>query len=243
MVVCAAQMRVYGTAVNLHANDNDGYFPMYAALSNKGKDLSWPEFPDSRCDLTWFNLLAEYVGGEQIDMSGTPAERRAAQDKNVFADFRKCPSGSKKKKVEASQREVWIGCNFGGGFGGGLNGAPTKGVPWVWRRLNDPGFKMFDIRNPAGCISFADTTGGWGLVSPAAVKFNYDWDGDGKNDSNSGLLMAGIPYNYGAPKIHNNKCNIVMCDGHAEKLTFEKFLNSGLPRNQGGDDSIWRFRR
>ena len=49
----------------------------------------------------------------------------------------------------------------------------------------------------------------------------------------------GRGYNGAAPRIHSDKFNTVMCDGHIEKLTFDEFLKSGQP---GGDDSMWRFR-
>ena len=54
--------------------------------------------------------------------------------------------------------------------------------------------------------------------------------------------LGGKGYNGAAPKIHSNKFNTVMCDGHIEKLTFKQFQNSCRKKKKGGDDSLWRFR-
>ena len=217
-LVCAAQMRVYGTAVNLYANDWDDYFPRYAVYSPP----SDPGLGDRRRDLYWVNLLAPQIGGVTVSTDDRYADMLEKDQQNKIADFRKCPSGTKKQPA-------WIGVNYGG------VGSPASNIPWVYRELNDPGFKMFDVRNPAGCISFLDTSQGWGMYSPVGWKFNLDLDGDGINDT----YIGGFIYNYSAPRIHSDKFNTVMCDGHVEKLTFKEFLESG---QLSGDDSMWRFR-
>ena len=230
-LVCGAQMRVYGSALGVYAADNDGYFPYYAALNLSGGHHSVPEVDGHRPDLTWFCALADAVGGVTVPPSDPASERRRKHDLNAYADFRKCPGGQKTINVAgnvppAGYWDAWIGINYGG------NGSPTSNVPWVYRRINDPGFKTYDIRNPADCISFLDTRAGWGIYSPAIWKFVIDWDGDGKKDTND------YPYNWGAPKIHSDKFNTVMCDGHLKKMTFETFQLSSKPKN----NHIWRFR-
>ena len=171
-VVCAAQMRVYGTAVNLYANEWDNYFPRYAAHNNQGVDIS-----DTRRDLTWFNLLAPDVGGVTISKDDPRPVMLEKDLKNYFADFRQCPSGIMVKSIADGHTGVWIGVNYGGVADWG------DPIPWLWRRLNDPGIKIYDFRSPARCISFLDTRGGWGLYSPGRWKFSWDSDGDGKNDT------------------------------------------------------------
>jgi prepilin-type processing-associated H-X9-DG protein len=59
-------------------------------------------------------------------------------------------------------------------------------------------------------------------------KWDTDYDGDGMNDSNSGVLAANLsPYNFAQPKIHRNGCNVALFDGHVQWISYKEFWEFG----------------
>ena len=82
-VVCAVQMRQYGSAIVYYGNDYAEWFPAYAALNEDGSDASnfYPE-------CTWVNAIAPYMEGEAISSEEPYSERIAKSERNITAQFR-----------------------------------------------------------------------------------------------------------------------------------------------------------
>ena len=214
-IVCSSQMRQYGLALVYYGNDYDEWFPPYAALNESGGDAS-NVFPEC----TWINLVAPYIGGEALSSDEPLADRAAKSARNQNAEFRHCPTG-----------KAWIGGNYGG-----IYNTPKPKAPFNWRRtrldaFNRPvwierTFRISQIKAAAEWIAFLDTLEGWGIYSPPLWPLDADLDQDGTIDSNNSASLGGAyKYNCGMPRVHYDGCNIVLCDGHVERMTFTEFLD------------------
>ena len=116
------------------------------------------------------------------------------------APIRQCPTG-----------EARIGVHYGGYY--------NTYAPFIYWESDTgtkfPPVNMGRIRAPATWIAFLDTKFDY-VYSPNSWPFNYDWDGDGIDDGYS-HPSVGI-YNRAAPRVHNDKSNIGLCDGHVETI-------------------------
>jgi prepilin-type N-terminal cleavage/methylation domain-containing protein/prepilin-type processing-associated H-X9-DG protein len=202
-IVCAAQMRQYGLAVVQYEVDNKDQFPPYCHITAYNNPPA--------TETVWVNLLAPFFGGEQLLPNDTPAVKRQKSDKNMAAKFRRCAT-----------RKAWVGVHYGG------NASGNNVAPFIITDSSWPAFKGSSIRHPATWIAFMDTTNGWGMYSPKRWPFDYDYDKDGIKDSNRAAAMNVYWYNDAAPKAHFDSSNIVLCDGHVERMTYRQFVN---PKN------------
>jgi prepilin-type N-terminal cleavage/methylation domain-containing protein/prepilin-type processing-associated H-X9-DG protein len=200
-VVCAAHEKQYGLGLAMYINDT-AKFPDYADITG----LTLTSTAGKNEHSIWINLIAPYMGGEKIYASDLPAVKIAKSNKNMNSKFRQCPTG-----------KASVGVHYGGFANGGSSG------PFVYVSLPDaPSLKYNLIRQPATLIALLDVAHQWGMYSPTALPYNADWDKDGFLDT---YANCGYLYNDGAPKVHSNACNIVLCDGHVERFRFKDWLN------------------
>ena len=203
---CAAQQRQYGIATSMYANDNDQSFPFFAPESIGGGVV------DS--NTMWYGKVGRYM-----NLTGS-AGKGGQATVSQLAKVRRCPSG--KRKVDGIDGwSSWIGTNYGG-FNFASFPAPA---PIVYGRqgatMSDP-VQLSKIKKPADWILFLDTVH-YFVYTPALegwrVHEGRDVDKDGKKDS-----CAGIPedFNGANPRVHNNGCNITLCDGHVEWISFKE---------------------
>jgi prepilin-type processing-associated H-X9-DG protein len=93
-------------------------------------------------------------------------------------------------------------------------------APWLIQGPTERGFKYDAVKNPAEWMIFLDVATGWGMYSPNGWRFNRDMSGDLIEDTNS---QVNYNYNHANPRVHNNGCNIVLCDGRADWMSFSLF--------------------
>ena len=204
-VVCASQMKQWALAELAYTAENDNIVTPYADvqdLTNGGNALN-PE-------TYWHNRLSPYLTQENFGAWG-------------MRNVRKCPM----TKGNWGENAVWVGVYYG-------ESRPER-TPFVYpKRWN--GSILADICKPANILS---------IKSPAYFlmmldvqrdhvfesvrwKWDADYDGDGMNDSNSGVLTVNLsPYNFAQPKIHRNGCNAALFDGHVQWIGYKEFWEFG----------------
>jgi type II secretory pathway pseudopilin PulG len=179
-LVCAAQMKQWSLATLAYASENNTGIPPYADtcdLTNGGNALN-PE-------TYWYNRLGPYLTEEDYGKWG-------------MDDVRRCPMA----KANWGEKAVWIGVYYGWHS---LEMAPFVFLnSWNGSTLTkrcEP-FRTTMIRTPANYLMLLDTKRDHNL-NHFFKPWDTDYDGDGKNDSNAGVIAAGLgPYNMAQPKIH-----------------------------------------
>lgn len=149
----------------------------------------------SLVDELWCNVLKPFLG-----LSPTDSDDR----------IRQCPTG-----------EAWIGAHYGGE---NPNGRPH--APFVYGKIGTKEGKpvtFLESKDPAGWALVLDSA--WRFVYTPSVsdwKLLYDSDNDGLVDSlNSNPIDQ---YNRAKPRVHNIGCNVTLCDGHVEWVSFEELF-------------------
>lgn len=208
-IQCQSQQRQYAFAITMYQGDNDQDFPFFGDEFSPSKG-GGAEDPNTM----WFNVLAPYMGEKRVtDMDYS----------QFLTDVRRCPSG----KRDTSQKWLescgywngWIGVNYAG--------SDPLGAPFNYGRCygNDVlPCKLTNIREPATWISLIDVQDHF--VAAACYPCWYlddDMDGDDEADTCSAQPFI---YNRANPKLHNNGCNITLCDGHIEWIKFEELWES-----------------
>jgi len=200
-VVCASQMKQWALATVAYTGENDNIVPPYADvqdMTNGGNALN-PE-------TYWHNRLSPYLTQEYYGTWGMDS-------------VRKCPMA----KANWGEKAVWVGVYYG-------ESHPERS-PFVYpKRWNGSSLmKMCDpasitsIRSPANFLMMLDVQRDH-VFEPIRWKWDTDYDGDGMNDSNSGVLSVNLsPYNFAQPKIHRNGCNIALFDGRTQWIRYEEF--------------------
>jgi prepilin-type N-terminal cleavage/methylation domain-containing protein/prepilin-type processing-associated H-X9-DG protein len=207
-VKCQAQQRQYGLAINMYAHDNSESLPFFCKTFLVSDSLD----PNR----LWYSVVARYM-----DIKGAVGSGGNVQAAGANSDIRRCPAGKRDTTGfygnELKSWIGWIGVNYGGYNIGGDAPAPivyeTDGTGSI---KSDP-VKLTSIRKPDDWIMLLDVIYYW-VYTPASTKFTKDMDGDGKLDSAD---CHGWFYNGANPKIHNNGCNITLCDGHTEWIDFK----------------------
>ena len=84
-----------------------------------------------------------------------------------------------------------------------------------------PPITTLEVRSPTSWLMLLDTKEHF-CYSLTNWLLDRDYDGDGMNDTHSALPPIGI-YNLGRPRVHNDGCNVMLCDGHVEWIDFRSF--------------------
>ena len=204
--VCISNMRQWGQATFIYMQDHGGAFPLFHDRYGDGWHV-WT---------FWYNTVGPYMGMPEVP-AGIPDDdpRNTA---NYVSPIRRCPAHR-----EEPGFSVRIGAHYGefnkygaGPYGPFVHGA--EGATWY------PAITQDDVDEPATWIMYLDTAAFY-IYTPSRWRFTSDRDGDGILDT------GGDPdFNGGKPRIHTDGCNVVLCDGHAEWVGFDK-----LWENDGGD--------
>ncbi len=150
----------------------------------------------------WFNTMAPYVGLEKRD-----------DDRNLVAKGRQC----------VADEHTWIGVNYGA-YNDPSTPLSYRG-PFVYRMYRGktyPNVTIGGIENPSQYVAFADVRSDHYFMSPWQWRLDFDYDSDGRNDSNLATLASYKgEYNGAAARIHNDGMNTIFCDGSARWLPFK----------------------
>jgi len=214
-ILCANNQRQWGLAFSVYYEDNDNVIPHFSSSF-------YPPSPDTT---RWNQVTAPYMG-ENINMSDS--KEREAWDES---DKQKCPSNSNMEKVRVAA--VYGGVRAYDSSTGRLS---KPGSPLLYARYSDqplpPRLKIEDVIQPAT----------WAMIVDAEISLmysfahwvpNYDADGDNIVDTAHNVWNAhGAMYNHALPKIHAGASNVLMVDGHVERILFHDFID--------GDADMWR---
>ena len=206
-VKCQAQMRQYGIATSMYANDNEGSLPFFMP------DFSGGNAPDT--NQVWYGKVGRYM-----NLTGSAGKAGSNATVAQLASVRRCPSGKRSNTLAASSTDNWqgwIGVNYAAWNTPGYRPqAPIVYGGDGTGNKSDP-MKLIAIKHPADWLMLLEVST-YFMYNPVQWPFDDDQDGDGKNDTMAGTQMM---YNGAMPKIHNNGCNLVMVDGHAEYVAFK----------------------
>ena len=201
-VVCAAQMKQWSLAALAYASENNDELVPYADVRDvaSGNAVN-PE-------TYWHKRLSPYLTKEDYGKWG-------------MDDVRKCPMG----KENWGEKAVWIGVYYGS--------HKVKHAPFIFLNQWDGNvltnmttpFKVTTIKTPANYLMLLDVIRDH-TFNPFFWTWDADYNGDGINDSNSGLLPS-RPYNMAKPRIHRGGCNVALFDGHVEWIRYETFWDCG----------------
>ncbi len=202
---CSSNMRQWGVGTSLYVHEFDDQLPLFGeALNNPAK------YGDS--STFWHAKLAPYVV-RQLSL-----EQARAGEAYGF-EVRRCPGGSVgnppywKDRTKYDQWNCWIGAHFG------TYGKPLSG-PFYYGDTERP-LKVTRIGKPSDAMMFMDTLNDY-VYSPVepAYRFVLDLNKDGAVDTYAG--EPDRPFNYGRPSVHNNGANVILLDGHVERVAFKK---------------------
>jgi len=178
-----------------------------------------PLFGYSQSDYTqpfWHALLAAYV--VKLADPGVLFTQTGVYTNQI----RQCPGGSYspppffKGAWSSTAWNCWIGANFGNV----QKGSPIS-APFYYADNGVPPLTAARIKKPSDAMIFTDSLSHY-VYSPVDVsyKFVLDLDGDGIRDSMA--QYPNVAYNNGRPTVHNNGSNLILLDGHVERVAFKK---------------------
>jgi len=211
-IKCLSNMRNWGLALNMYMGDNADSIPYF------GDDYLTPT-----ADF-WPTKLSPYLA------------KRTEAGKNVYTteaysyELRKCPGGayapppysgpSVAGQNWSTNWNCWIGAILGYG---NCSALPLTG-PFFYRNLfgyTSAPLKSTQVRKPADAAVFTESIYYY-IYSPGDPNyaFSVDMNGDGKVDTMS--RYPGWPFNFARPTVHNDGANLILLDGHAERVAFKK---------------------
>jgi prepilin-type N-terminal cleavage/methylation domain-containing protein/prepilin-type processing-associated H-X9-DG protein len=207
-IKCMSNMKNWGYATVMYLGEFNDQVPYFGYSSA------------TYTEPFWHALLAPYVA-------------KAAQPGVLFTDtqiftneLRRCPGGSfnappffkgtwNPTASGIGGWNCWIGANFG------AFGKPTLSGPFYYGNNGTPPLKASRIKRAADAMMFMDTITHY-VYSPVepGYKFTRDMDGDGVNDTMA--AYPDWPFNWAQPRVHNNGANLVLFDGHVERVSYKK---------------------
>jgi prepilin-type N-terminal cleavage/methylation domain-containing protein/prepilin-type processing-associated H-X9-DG protein len=194
-VQCASNMRQWGLATVMYANDANDTLPLFG---DDQYDYAKP---------MWFTRLAPFI------VKATK-EGLFNVTQDIYTNYvRRCPAG-KTVVGYPDDWNCWIGANFGAyGY------TPVSGV-FYYGNYNPP-MKLSRIRKPVDCMAYMDTVTHY-VYNPTDNNYLFaiDFDGDGKLDTMA--QYPSVPYNFAQPRIHNDGANVALLDGHVERVPFKQ---------------------
>jgi len=202
-IVCLNLQKQFGVVLYMYAEANDDEFPWYHFNIL---------FHPSTC---WHHQIMDYVDEDVRN----PAGDRDFQHTRLYA----CPSGN-----------AWTGVNVAGhpqfsgqGYHRGTGHAPGHGAnaPFVY---GDGGsLRVSEVNYPSSWIMGLDTG------RPYQHSYTYvnmipdtDTDTDNFPDTHSSLVhwvFVGMQYNGGRPRAHRDISNVLLVDGHAERMDYHDY--------------------
>jgi prepilin-type N-terminal cleavage/methylation domain-containing protein/prepilin-type processing-associated H-X9-DG protein len=209
-IKCLSNMRNWGLATLMYLDDFNDRVPFFGDLSS---DYS---------KAFWHAKLAPYVAKKS-------EEGKSFDKTEIFYDeLRRCPGGStapvpfSRSTTRSTNWNCWIGANFGA-FGNPLSG------PFYYGDTTSA-LRASRILRPSDALMFMDTITHY-VYSPVdpAYKFTLDLNHDGKPDTMP--QYPDTPFNSGRPTVHDNGSNLVLLDGHAERVSFKKLWEVDAKNN------------
>jgi prepilin-type N-terminal cleavage/methylation domain-containing protein/prepilin-type processing-associated H-X9-DG protein len=200
-VKCLSNMRNWGLATIMYADDFGDRLPLFGDLSS---DYSKP---------FWHMKLAPYVAKK------TEVGKSFDKTEIFYDELRKCPGGSigqvpfSKATARTTNWNCWIGANFG------AYGTPLS-APFYYGDSTPP-LKASRIARPSDAMLYMDTITHY-VYSPVETSYNFtlDMNRDGKPDTMP--QYPDTPFNFGRPTVHTDGANVTLLDGHAERVPFKK---------------------
>jgi len=220
MAVCKSNLREYGKACTYYLADHDDVFPPHVH--------HWDNTPDGNGYPHWFNLLDWYWFGEFImpDQDG----RQASEDQLRIA---RCPDLQDRRKDgdsdwqwRYSHRYIGYGYNA---YWLGLY-AWGEGVVDFWPNAETHRWtKITDVKRPAECIQFADSSPAdyeGGMYSSTLMYPFMATLGEGVSTRHfaSGNTVR-YHYHNGTFWYPNGQGNICYVDGHVDDRRSEEVNN------------------
>ncbi len=200
-ISCLSNMRQWGFATVMYGGDNVDRLPLFG-----------DSFPSTPTTQFWYQKLAPYI-----------VKAAAAQPGNTEAyttEVRKCPAGRLGPPPFAGPAvrtfnswNCWVGVYYG------LFGNPLTG-PFYYGNEMKP-IASTRIAKPSDAMMYMDTVTHY-VYSPLAWTFDKDVNGDGMMDSSAGVYAGEFSFNNGRPTVHSGGANVVLLDGHAERVGFKK---------------------
>ena len=211
---CSIQMRQYGLAMTMYAEENNQQLPWFAAKFTGGA----PPQPNDM----WFGVIEPYLSGKHASK---------VNGSIYAAKVRRCPGG----EIDAGSAynnldhwRGWIGVNYGG-----FNTATfIAKAPFVYgsngSNLCDP-IVIPKVKHPESWMMLLDTQNAF-VYTPAMQGWGFDddMDGDGLLDTCSPTEML---YNGANPRVHDNGCNVGLVDGHVEWVAFKDLWKTNTSGN------------
>ena len=203
-VKCLSNQRNWGLATVMYMDDFRDRLPLFGYSQ---QDYSQP---------FWHALLARYVA--KVADPGVVFNQTAVYT-NVL---RQCPGGSfntppfYREAWSPTQWNCWIGANFGN-----VQKGSALSAPFYYADNGVPPLNASRIKKPSDAMIFMDTLDHY-VYSPLDVNYRFalDLDGDGIKDSMP--QYPWVPYNNARPTVHNKGANVILLDGHAERVAFKK---------------------
>jgi len=193
-IKCVSNLRQFGLAFIMYAQDNDGLLPYGDA---NGLAL--------RYEVEWGPAIAPYMGLSRD--SADWAEKRFLVNKTPVVPWSRvieCPTAANTTGYCYGVHynyDTGTLCPFG-------YYDPAWTPPNKHRKLDKVPIKCFLMSDATDRIIYTPAVN-WG--------FTYDYDGDGLNDS---FNSTSAIYNKAAPDRHNNGANYLFRDGHVEWRSF-----------------------
>lgn len=201
-VACASNIRQWGNAVHMYANDYKGAIPAFNV------DTSAPYGSQ------WDSMLTPYLGMEPIDLALSPTDQYYKWIDQFYAKIRRCPEDP----------ETYISANYGAYYIIGHPDFDPPGAPFTY----GPTFQRLNtISGNSNMILFGE--GYRHIYSIGFWEPAQDSDGDGVFDTGSGLWLGGSRYweqfNQGHPKVHSGRSNVCMMGGHVVSLSYREWID------------------
>jgi len=211
-IKCLSNMRNWGFAANMYMGDNADALPYFGDDYGSGTADYWPK------------KLAPYLAKK------TETGKGLYTTEVYNSEVRKCPGGayapppfagpSATSQNWSTNWNCWIGAILGYGNCAAL---PLTG-PFFYRNLfgyiSAP-LKSTQVRKPADAALFTESINYY-IYSPGDPNYAFalDMNKDGQVDTMS--WYPDWPFNYARPTVHSDGGNVILLDGHAERVAFKK---------------------
>ncbi len=227
---CANNLKQLGLAFQLYVADHDGTFPILD--------------PHDRWDpgsVQWQPAMAPYAG---VDWESHCDWRNGITPGKNPSQVWICPSDPKRYFLGYSLNYPTLPAS-----------TPEMNT-WTPRRVpygpHEP-LQMYKIPRPSNYMLMIETWWHHAVYNPMAERPclhggrgswlwpNYDYDGDGVDDSSAAALaLFGVPYNAIGARHLNRSANLVCLDGHVEMYWH---INDLIANKDDiwGDDMVWEY--